>query len=135
MLLSRDLSEALTLSFGASSVSKSPSSIELFMDGAHLAVGRYEEGSVDLETERSNNLDIALNYDSDDWYARAALYRNSVKNYIYLRDELEEEHDDHDDHDEDGDHHDDDGDHGDDHDDHGGLPLMISTSRCNLHGV
>ena len=123
VLLSRDLSEALTLSFGASSVSKSPSSIELFMDGAHLAVGRYEEGSVDLETERSNNLDIALNYDSDDWYARAALYRNSVKNYIYLRDELEEEHDDHDDHDEDGDHHDDDGDHGDDHDDHGGLPL------------
>lgn len=117
VLLSRNLSKALTLSLGASSVSKSPSSIELFMDGAHLAVGRYEEGSVDLETERSNDLDIALDYGSDDWFARAALYRNSVKNYIYLRDELEEEHDDHD---EELDHHDDDGDH---YGDHGGLPL------------
>jgi iron complex outermembrane receptor protein len=62
------------------------------MNGEHLATARYEVGDANLKAERSNNLDLSLSYESNDWYASASIYRNGVDNYIYLRDESEEEH-------------------------------------------
>ena len=86
------------------------------MNGEHLATARYEVGDANLKTERSNNLDLSLSYESNDWYATASIYRNRVDNYIYLRDESEEEHEEHEGED-----------HGDEehdmHGDHGGLLL------------
>ena len=124
--LRRDLNEHASLSLGLASVSKTPSAVELFMNGEHLASSRYELGDVNLDTERSNNIDLAFNFDYHNVFGSASIYYNRVDNYIYLRDELEEEHeahieaehgDEHDDHD---DEHDE---HGDEHIDHGGLIL------------
>ena len=108
--LSSDLSDSTHLALSLASVAKMPSSVELFMNGAHLASARFEVGDAELKTERSNNIDLTINYEGDDWYARAAIYRDSIDNYIYLRDELEEEHEEHDGEEEEGheeEHHDD----------------------------
>ena len=119
--IGRNLNDNLDISLGYASVERLPSVVELFMNGPHLATGRFEVGDPTLSSETSNNFDITLNYEKDDFYAYASFYITDVDNYIALIDE-EEDHDDHEDEhhdeeDEDG-HHDDD-DHGDDHDNHG----------------
>ena len=130
-MLTRDLNDYATVSLGLSSVSKMPSAIELFMNGEHLATNRYEVGDVTLDTERSDGIDLTFSFERNGWYGRASVYHNRIDNYIYLRDETEEEHEAHmGDHDEDH-HEDDDHDedhhgeehHDEEHDDHGGLML------------
>ena len=115
------------LTLGLASVKRAPSSVELFMNGAHLATGRFEVGDVTLESETSNNIDLTFDYENNGFFATATIFRNDVDDYIYLLDESEEEHEMHeeDDHDEDHDDHDghDDHDDHDGHDDHGGLIL------------
>ena len=133
MTLRKDISDRASLSLGLSSVSKVPSSIELFMDGAHLATGRYEVGSIALDTERSNSIDLSFDFEGDVFYAMGSIYHNSIDNYIYLRDELEEEHDEHmeEEHHDDEGHHDDHDDehHDDEHMDHGNLTLANYTQQ------
>ena len=123
--LRRDLNQHASLSLGLASVSKTPSSVELFMNGEHLASSRYEIGDINLDTERSNNIDLAFNFDYHNWFGSASVYYNRVDNYIYLRDELEEEHEAHMEasHDDDHDEHHDDEHHDEGHIDHGGLIL------------
>ena len=119
--IGRNLNDNLDISLGYASVERLPSVVELFMNGPHLATGRFEVGDPTLSSETSNNFDITLNYEKDDFYAYASFYITDVDNYIALIDE-EEDHDDHEDEhhdDEDEDEHHDDDDHGDDHDDHG----------------
>jgi len=116
----RDLNEHASLSLGLASVSKTPSAVELFMNGEHLASSRYEVGDITLDTERSNNIDLAFNFDAHNFFGSASIYYNRVDNYIYLRDELEEEHEAHMEAEHEDDHHDE---HDDDHVDHGGLIL------------
>jgi iron complex outermembrane receptor protein len=118
--LRRDLNEHASLSLGLASVSKTPSAVELFMNGEHLASSRYEVGDITLDTERSNNIDLAFNFDAHNFFGSASIYYNRVDNYIYLRDELEEEHEAHMEAEHEDDHHDE---HNDDHIDHGGLIL------------
>ena len=115
--LRRDLNQHASLSLGLASVSKTPSAVELFMSGEHLASSRYEIGDVNLDTERSNNIDLAFNFDVHGWFGSASVYYNRVDNYIYLRDELDEEHEAHMDDDHEGEHHEE------GHIDHGGLIL------------
>ena len=112
----RDLTDNLDVTLGFASVERLPSVIELFMNGPHMATGRFEVGDPNLNSETSNNLDITFNYQSGDYYAYASFFINDVDNYITLMDEDEGHEDDH--HDED---QGDEDDHGDDHDDHGNL--------------
>ena len=93
------------------------------MNGEHLASSRYEIGDINLDTERSNNIDLAFNFDYHNWFGSASVYYNRVDNYIYLRDELEEEHHMEASHDDDHDEHHDDEHHDEGHIDHGGLIL------------
>ena len=88
----RDLNQHASVSLGLASVSKTPSAVELFMNGEHLASSRYEVGDINLETERSDNIDLAFNFDLHGWFGSASVYYNRVDSYIYLRDELEDEH-------------------------------------------
>ena len=92
--LSRPLNDTLNLNIGYSNVERAPSVVELFMNGPHLATGRFEEGDVNLGTETSNNFDIGLSFESDNLYASVTFFRNDVDNYIYLMD-LHDDHDDH----------------------------------------
>jgi len=123
MSVGRDLNEKLSVNLGYASVERLPSVIELFMNGPHLATGRFEVGDPNLSSETSNNLDITFNYQNGEYYGYASFYITDVDNYIALIDE-DEDHDDHGDEDHgDEDHGDDDHgdeDHGDEHD-HGNL--------------
>ena len=105
--IGRDLTDNLDVTLGFASVERLPSVIELFMNGPHMATGRFEVGDPNLNSETSNNLDITFNYENGDYYAYASFFINDVDNYIALMDEDEDHGDDH--HDED---------HGDE-DDHG----------------
>ena len=95
----RDLTDNLDVTLGFASVERLPSVIELFMNGPHMATGRFEVGDPNLNSETSNNLDITFNYQSGDYYAYASFFINDVDNYITLMDEDEGHEDDH--HDED----------------------------------
>ena len=102
----KDLNSNLNVNLGFASVERLPSVIELFMNGPHLATGRFEVGNPNLNSETSNNIDITFNYENGDYYAFASFFINDVDNYITLMDEGDEDHGDED--------------HGDeDHDDHG----------------
>jgi iron complex outermembrane receptor protein len=105
--IGRELNEFISVDLGFAGVERAPSSIELFMNGAHLATGRFEVGNVNLQPEVSNNIDFTVSINSGSFYASASLFANKVDNYIYLQDETEEEHEEHDE----------------EHDDHGGLVL------------
>ena len=125
--IGRELTENLDISLGYASVERLPSVVELFMNGPHLATGRFEVGDPNLNSETSNNFDITLNYENDGFYAYASFYVTDVANYIALIDEEDHEdehHEDEDEHHEDEDEHHDDDDHGDEHEDehdHGNL--------------
>ena len=55
------------------------------MNGTHLAAARNEFGSVNLESERSNNLDFSVSYENDGYFVNASVYANAVDNYIYIK--------------------------------------------------
>ena len=81
-----DLANNVGLTLGISSVARAPSEIELFMNGTHLTAARVEIGNVNLESERSNNIDFSVNYENDGYFVNASVYSNAVDNYIYLLD-------------------------------------------------
>ena len=93
--IGRELTDSLHASLNIALVNRTPSAMELFMNGEHLATARYEVGDANLGMERANNLDFNLRYDDNTWFANASIYRNDVDNYVYLRDESEEEHEEH----------------------------------------
>ena len=93
--LGRDLSDTLELNLGFSSVERLPSVIELFMNGPHMATGRFEAGDPTLSSETSNNFDISLNFSNGEYFAYASFFINDVDNYIALIDEDEDHEDEH----------------------------------------
>ncbi|NCX24281.1 MAG: TonB-dependent receptor [Proteobacteria bacterium] len=116
--IGRDLSDTLELNLGFSSVERLPSVIELFMNGPHMATGRFELGDPTLSTETSNNFDISLNFDNGEYFASASFFINDVDNYIALIDEDEDHEDEHHEeehHEDEDEHHEDEDDHGDEH--------------------
>lgn len=70
-----------TLSFSHSQ--RLPNAQELYADGVHLATNTYELGDSDLGRETSRNIDLTLRKHSGDLTARASVFHNRVKNYIY----------------------------------------------------
>ena len=108
---SKSLNDFIDLDIGFASVERAPSAVELFMNGAHLATGRFEVGNANLNSEKSNNIDFTLNFNYDHFFVSATVFKNDVDNYIYLKDETEEEHEEHDE------------DHEEGHDEHAGLIL------------
>ena len=128
-MLTRELNEYTNMSLSLSSVSKVPSSIELFMNGEHLATNRFEVGDITLDTERADSIDLTFSFERNGWYGTASVYHNRIDNYIYLRDELEEEHEAHMDEDHHDEEHHDEEHHDDEHADHGGLMLAEYRQR------
>ena len=96
--IARPFNEQFRATLNLSSVEKAPAAVELFMNGAHLATGRYEVGNPDLDTERAKSAEFTLDYSSETFFGSVTLYTNSIDNYIYLRDETEEEHEEHEEH-------------------------------------
>ena len=86
--IGRDLSDEIHFSFGLANIERAPSVVELFMNGPHLATGKYEVGNTSLDIEKSKNVDMTLSFEGDSTYAFASFYKNDVDNYIYLLDEI-----------------------------------------------
>ena len=121
--IGRELSDTLELNLGFSSVERLPSVIELFMNGPHMATGRFEVGDPTLSSETSNNFDISLNFENGEYFAYASFFINDVDSYIALIDEDEDHEDEHHEeehHEDEDEHHEDENDHGDEHG-HGNL--------------
>ncbi|MEK9770601.1 MAG: TonB-dependent receptor, partial [Betaproteobacteria bacterium] len=93
------ISDAIGVSLGISSLERAPSVIELYMDGPHMAAGRYEVGDPELNPEVSRNIDLTLSMNHDDFYSTVSFFSNKVDDYIILMDQSEDDHDDHHDHD------------------------------------
>ena len=87
----QDFSDNLNVNLGLSRFERAPDVVELFMNGPHLATGRFEVGNPNLDTEVSSNVDITFDYQMNNMYATLAYYQNDVSNYIYLRDEEHDE--------------------------------------------
>ena len=118
--IGRDLTDSLDINLGFSSVERMPSVIELFMNGPHLATGRFEVGDPTLSSETSNNIDISFNFDNGEYFGYASFYINDVDNYITLMDE-DDDHEMHGDehHEDEDEHHEDEDEHHENEDDHG----------------
>jgi iron complex outermembrane receptor protein len=83
------LSETVTLAARLSLTERHPNSTELYADGEHVAVQRFERGSVTigsgiLDKEVSHNIDLTLRGNSDrvDW--TLTVFNNDVDDYIVL---------------------------------------------------
>ena len=116
--IGRNITDTLEVNLGYSSVERLPSVIELFMNGPHMATGRFEVGDPTLSSETSNNFDISFNFDNGEYFANASFFINDVDNYIALIDEDEDHEDEHHEeehHEDEDEHHDDEDDHGDEH--------------------
>ena len=93
--ISNDLNDFVSVNLGLSYLERAPSAVELFMNGPHLATGRYEVGNTNLKAEESNNMDLTFSYENDGFFGSLTFFRNNIDNYIYLLDETEEEHEEH----------------------------------------
>ena len=85
--LNRSVTDNLDATIGFSNVERAPTSLELLMNGKHMAIQRHEIGSVALNSEESSNIDIELSYNLNDIEVNFLYYQNDVDNYIYLLDD------------------------------------------------
>ena len=83
---SQQITDNLSYTIGLSHVSRSPNMAELFADGKHGPTNRYEKGDSSLEREVSKNIDLGFNIKSGTSTIDLSVYRNDVKDFIYLRD-------------------------------------------------
>ena len=86
LTLNRDLNDYLEMSLDLARVERAPSAIELYMNGPHLATGRYEEGNTNLQIETSRNIDFTLAYQQNAFFGSMTIFQNNIDNFIYLAD-------------------------------------------------
>ena len=85
--LNRSVTDNLDATIGFSNVERAPTSLELLMNGKHMAIQRHEIGSVALNSEESSNIDLELSYNLNDIEFNFLYFQNDVDNYIYLLDD------------------------------------------------
>ena len=82
----RTISDNFEATLGISNVERAPSSTELLMNGKHMAIQRFELGSVSLDSEEASNIDLELSYELNDIKFNLLYFQNDIDNYIYLQD-------------------------------------------------
>jgi iron complex outermembrane receptor protein len=65
---------------------RAPAEEELFAKGPHLATLAYESGNIGLNKEAANQLEVGLQYTAPWVDAKASVYHNKFKDFIYLLD-------------------------------------------------
>ena len=81
-----ELNTVSDLNLTVGSLERAPSSVELFMNGAHAAVQRFEVGNPELKSEKSQNIDLAYNFKNEVGFVSINFYQNNIDNYIYRQD-------------------------------------------------
>jgi len=87
--LSREISDSLEVNVNVSGVTRTPSPMELFINGPHVATQRFEQGDVNLRSEQSNNIDLSFVLVRGGIESTVTLFKNKVDNFIYLLDDLD----------------------------------------------
>ena len=64
---------------------RAPNLSELFADGVHHGVARYDMGDENLGVEKSNQVDFAFNTFSEKTTFGVDVFFNSLDNYIYIK--------------------------------------------------
>ena len=90
--VSKSFGDNLEVSVGFAKVERSPSTVELFINGPHLAAQRFEVGSTALKPEESRNTELSFAYDSGSFFWDFTVFNNQIADYIYLLDETDAEH-------------------------------------------
>jgi len=80
----RRMGEHLRWTFNTGYAWRPPHVNELFARGVHHGAGTYEEGRPDLSPERAWNTHLTAHYERPRTQAMLTLFRNQVKNFIYL---------------------------------------------------
>lgn len=73
------------LVFTASHQERLPLAQELYADGKHMATNTYELGNHDLDKEKSNNLELGLNFERDKFSYQAHVFHSWFDNFIYAK--------------------------------------------------
>ena len=89
--VNRDINQNINVSMDMATVERAPSAMELYMNGPHLATGRFEEGDTNLKKERSRNIDFTLSYNQGSFFGTFTAFSNNVDDYIYLIDSAKKE--------------------------------------------
>ncbi len=69
---------------------QAPGVDELFSEGPHLAVYRFEKGNPDLEDEQGLGTELFTRISTDRLRFRGSIFRNQIDDYIYVRNTGEE---------------------------------------------
>ena len=77
---------SLDLRFGLDRSERTPTTEELFAQGAHIATASYEIGDADLQTERAGRAEIGLHLHGDRAEFSVAAYQTKFDDFIYLAD-------------------------------------------------
>ena len=67
----------------ATSTTRHPTSTELFANGPHVAVQRFEIGDASLRPERATTLDLSLRHAGENWSLNLTAWRSDYTDYIY----------------------------------------------------
>ncbi|MEY3137759.1 MAG: hypothetical protein RL580_1491 [Pseudomonadota bacterium] len=77
--------EGLNFSLQLASTERHPTATELYADGPHLAVQRYEIGDDSLGTETGRSVDLGLRWSTSEAYASLNLFLTDYNRYIYAK--------------------------------------------------
>jgi iron complex outermembrane receptor protein len=85
--------EAWSSALNVTSTQRHPTSTELFADGPHVAVQRFEIGDATLRPERATTLDLSLRHRGETWGMSLTAFRSDYADYIFtsLTGEVEDE--------------------------------------------
>lgn len=78
------ISNTLSTSLNVSLNERAPTYQELYAQGAHLAVGIYEQGDINLNKENSQSIEWSLRYKNKENSARLNVFNQDFQNYIGL---------------------------------------------------
>jgi iron complex outermembrane receptor protein len=86
-------SEGWSTALNATSTTRHPTSTELYADGPHVAVQRFEIGDASLRPERATTLDLSLRHKGENWSMTLTAFRSDYTDYIYgaLTGEIEDD--------------------------------------------
>ena len=83
--LKKNLGKSSTLRLNLSSGYRAPNLSELFADGIHHGVARYDRGDDQLSVEKSNQIDFSYITFSDKISFGVDVFSNTLDNYIYIK--------------------------------------------------
>lgn len=78
-----DLSSKTRLDATFSHNERLPTPMELYYHGKHLATNSFLYGNRHLNKEKSDNMELGINYRGDKWWFKSSAYANRFNNYIH----------------------------------------------------